>query len=496
MVRSIRFRAALGAAAAAAVIFGLGWLWFRHEIYAGRTAVAADRARADAQTIAVTSFPGDSGQPVNAAPASYLATWVAVFADGQVVTGGWNGVDAFLANGQLSLPYQPDTETVTVRLGQLQGAQGSPLEGQTVTFVSAPTDLDLAALKGGLPQARVVGVDPPPGKAQLAPKTDTVTQPPRATVYVLVSPIDATEAVASADSFLRVGVPLAVLFVAGIAWIVTGRALRPVERIRARLAEVSASQLHERVPVPRTGDELAHLARTMNATLDRLEEAVAKQQRFVADAAHELRSPLASLRNTFEVTIAYPDDADITGLAILGLRHTTRLQALTDDLLLLARLDPATAPCHQVVDLAALAEEQVAERLYLHPDGPKFVAQTTGEATVAGDEAQLARLLRNLLDNAARHARTTVTVTTQTDQQSQTILTVADDGPGIPIADRERVFQRFTRLDHARSRDTGGTGLGLAIARDIATRHRGTLTVADSPHGAKLILRLPARHST
>ncbi|GAB3136500.1 hypothetical protein GCM10027290_00340 [Micromonospora sonneratiae] len=325
----------------------------------------------------------------------------------------------------------------------------------------------------------------------------------RLTLYVFVLPWDAMNATRAFDDSLKVFLPLAVLFVAVVAWYATGRALRPVEAIRREMAEVSVHQLDRRVPVPRSGDEIEKLARTTNATLDRLERAHRRQQQFVADASHELRSPLASLRTGLEVALAHPDRVDWPRTAQRSLLDVQRLQDLTADLLLLASHD-ATAVPETLVDLAALAWEQVAERQRDSghrptadgtADGPGFRCVTDGAALVRGNSGQLDRLLRNLLDNAARHARTTVTVTVRTDDppggDPAVVLEVHDDGSGIPVAERQRVFERFTRLDDARARDSGGSGLGLTIARDVAQRHGGTLLVVDSDVGALLVTRLP-----
>jgi signal transduction histidine kinase len=494
-MRSIRFRAALAAAVAAAIVFGLGWLWLRHTVYTGHIDAAVRSARADAQTIAAMSFNGSAKPPDSTTAAAYRTTWVGVRDSGEIICGGYPGVDAFLASGQLTLPLWPST--VTTRLGELPDGQAHPLAGHTVTFVAEAADPASWSAKG-VTTARSLGTDPPasvPGKSpEDSADKDAATkkQPPRAAVYVLVSTADADEAIAQVDRSLARGLPLAVLFVALVAWLVTGHALRPVDKIRARLVEVSTHRLSERVPVPATGDELSRLATTINETLDRLDHAVTRQRRFVADAAHELRSPLTGLRSQLDVALAHPDRADWPEAAAAAVRNTKRLQALAADLLLLARLDQAPPATAQVVDLAGLVTEQVAERAHQHPDGPTVTADTTGETCVPGDPSQLERLLRNLLDNATRHATTTVTVSLRPDPPGHVILTVTDDGPGIPSTDRDRVFDRFARLDHARSRDYGGAGLGLPIARDIATAHGGTLTIGDNVHGTTFITRLPA----
>ncbi|MFC3455139.1 sensor histidine kinase [Amycolatopsis speibonae] len=312
----------------------------------------------------------------------------------------------------------------------------------------------------------------------------------RHTVYLFVLPWDTLRTLGTFDDTLRFFVPLAVLITALAAWLAAGRALRPVEAIRRELAEVSGSRLDRRVPVPPSRDEIARLATTTNATLDRLQQAYDQQERFVADASHELRSPLANLRTGLEVALTHADRADWPAVARQSLLDVQRLQRITADLLQLA-VDPAEVPAPEgVVDLADVVGEQVAERAL--ESGPAVVSDVDGPVPVSGEPVQLERLLRNLLDNAVRHARSTVTVRLRR-EAGEAVLEVLDDGPGIPVADRERVFDRFARLDDARARDAGGTGLGLTLARDIAVRHGGSLRVADGDPGARLIARLPLR---
>lgn len=314
------------------------------------------------------------------------------------------------------------------------------------------------------------------------------------TVYA-GAPLSAEQsAVGTASTVLLIGFPLLLGVVAGVTWLVTRRALRPVEGIRTEMAAITASEdLARRVPVPDTHDEVARLALTTNETLAALQASVERQRRFVADASHELRSPIASLRTQLEVGAAHPELLDLDG----AVEDTVRLQDLAADLLLLARLDagegpgtassPGTAPGPPArFDLGALAREKA--------EGRTGVTVDAGVVEAAGSRAQVGRVLTNLLDNAARHARSAVTLTV--DRQGEwAVAAVADDGDGVAEADRERIFERFVRLDEARSRDDGGAGLGLAIAREIAVRHGGTLTVGRAPAGGALFeLRLPQAH--
>ncbi|MFF7229595.1 ATP-binding protein [Streptomyces sioyaensis] len=289
------------------------------------------------------------------------------------------------------------------------------------------------------------------------------------------------DAVASVRDAMLIGLPLLLVVVAGVTWLVTRRALRPVEGIRGEMAAITAStDLSRRVPVPSSRDEIGRLARTTNETLAALELSVERQRRFVADASHELRSPIASLRTQLEVAVAHPELLDVPGAVV----DTVRLQRLAADLLLLARLDAGERPADTRVDLAAMVREETSQRVADRV--PVQIGELAG-GEVAGSRSQLARVLGNLLDNAQRHAAGVVRVAVAREGED-VALRVEDDGPGVPEGERERIFERFVRLDDARARDDGGAGLGLAIARDVAVRHGGSLAVRT---GSVFELRLP-----
>jgi signal transduction histidine kinase len=316
-----------------------------------------------------------------------------------------------------------------------------------------------------------------------------------AVVYAAVSGATESSAVAAARTAMLIGLPLLLAVVAGVTWLVTGRALRPVERIRHELAAImGSSDLSRRVPEPTAQDAIGRLARTTNQTLATLEASLEQQHRFVADASHELRNPIASLRTQLEVGAAHPALLDVPG----AVKDVARLQRLATDLLLLARLDASERLSAQArVDLGELAREQAALARTVNDsaDGSGRVPVRTGllaDVEVAGSARQLARILANLIDNAQRHAATEVVVSVRAVGDGRAVLEVADDGDGVPEDQRERIFERFVRLDDARSRDDGGTGLGLAIARDLARRHGGTLTAAArGGRGAVFTLELP-----
>ncbi|MDW3845714.1 HAMP domain-containing histidine kinase [Micromonospora sp. BRA006-A] len=296
---------------------------------------------------------------------------------------------------------------------------------------------------------------------------------------------ESTEAVAA---ILAAGLaPMLLVVGAAVFWFV-GRSLRPVEAIRRRVAGITARDLHARVPVPAARDEVAALAETMNLMLERLETAAASQRRFVADASHELRSPLATLRAGLDRLALAAVPKGHGELVELLRRETSRLGDLVADLLLLARIDERGATGRRDdVDLDDLAYTERERLAGQHPD--LIVRVDLTPVRVTGDAHDLGRALRNLADNAARHARTQVTLRVSV-CDGWGCVEVTDDGPGVPDADRERIFDRFVRLDDSRTRPEGGTGLGLAITRQVVAAHGGQVQVLPGP-GMTVRIRLP-----
>lgn len=299
---------------------------------------------------------------------------------------------------------------------------------------------------------------------------------------------DTLDAVAAV---LASGLPVLVLVVALTTWIVTGRSLRPVEAIRTEVTAITNAQLDRRVPEPAGDDEVARLARTMNAMLARLETSQDRQRRFISDASHELRSPIATIRHELETLLANPERVDMIDIARGLLDEDLRMQALVEDLLVLAHSDEGTlAVNRRAVDLDDIL---LAEAARLRNRGTVRVnASGISGGQVQGDPAQLSRMVRNLVDNAERHANGVVELSVG-ERDGGVVLTVSDDGPGIPAEERTRVFERFTRLDDARARGTGGYGLGLAIVHEVVTAHGGIVIVDDTPGGgARLVVELPS----
>jgi signal transduction histidine kinase len=279
---------------------------------------------------------------------------------------------------------------------------------------------------------------------------------------------------------LIIGVPALLVLACGTVWLVTGRALRPVEQIRGAVTAITSADPSQRVPEPGTDDEIGRLARTMNDMLARLEDAAARQRRFVADASHELRSPLTAIRTGLEVGLSHPDRAPWPQIAHRAVRQSQRLEDLIAELLVLAKADAyQLAARRQPVDLAALLADLAAATPA--PGISIDLSVPAGTATT-GNPEDLSRMFRNLLDNAVRYARHRVLITAAAGPEG-IVVEIADDGPGIPEEERERVFGRFVRLDASREKASRSAGLGLAIAREIATAHGATIVLTEAPGG-------------
>ncbi len=314
------------------------------------------------------------------------------------------------------------------------------------------------------------------------------------TVVVVSSVGEIEEVIRRLSVALAVGLPILLAMLAGIVLALTRYTLRTVERLRRQVAAITATDLHLRVQPPPARDQVRALAETMNELLGRLEAAANAQRRFVADAAHELRSPLAALHAQLEVNLLHPDAARLADRLPGMLEDTARLARLVDDLLALARLDETSRPHRrELVDLDEVVFTQVAQLRAAGGSAARVTLSTAGvsAALVSGDADLLSRVVRNLLDNAVRYAGSRVEVSLTT-HAGQVELVVADDGPGIPAEAAARVFRRFERLQDSRARDTGGSGLGLAIVHDAVLSTGGSVVVAPSERGARLVVRLPS----
>jgi signal transduction histidine kinase len=401
--------------------------------------------------------------------------------------------------GQVALGNPPRTVVPTtggVYAVQVVDSRDVLMSATQGTAAQANSWIDASQLRT-VRSGRAIEVQSPTSNAQLR----VIGRPVGSkTVLVYTDVTRVEDSVRVLEEAALIGGPLAVLLMGAATYVVVALTLRSVAALRHGAADITAAGLAEqRLPVPTAMDEIHRLAVTLNAMLDRIDSATSRQRTFVGDAAHELRSPLASLRVQLEVGQRLGPEADWKGLLDDVLVDVDRLERLVDDLLSLARLDEAGAATRrEPVDLGQLAEQVVAG--YAHARVP--VSASTAPLTVDGDPDALRRVLVNLVDNAIRYAETAVTVTVQAGDRKGgpvAIVTVVDDGPGIPEAERSRVFDRFYRLQESRSRETGGTGLGLPIVRDIVRNHGGRVRLADRAdgrHGLRAVVLLPIRATT
>jgi signal transduction histidine kinase len=390
--------------------------------------------------------------------------------------------------------------------GNLPRVVHEPNEDDIVQVVNADRRVISGTLRGGTtpvtsfvpsgttPAVRTVPDVPDDGLERdgyrvWAMRADTGTGP--VTVYVGTSLETVTDTMATVRRALLIGGAALLLLLVVATLALLERALRPVERIRAQVADISGGALGLRVPVPESDDEIARLAQTMNAMLDRLEAASDGQRQFVADASHELQSPLASFRAQLEVSLAHPELTDWPETGRMLAEDSARLERLVRDLLFLAREDHGQLAPHSPVDLDDIVLDEAA-RLRIHC---AVRIDTTGvsAAPVLGNRGDLARLVRNLVDNAVAHAVSVVRLTLST-ADGEVCLVVGDDGPGVPQDEQNRLFDRFYRSDGARGRAEGGTGLGLAIAQAIAEEHAGRITIENALVGARFVVVLPTQH--
>jgi signal transduction histidine kinase len=297
---------------------------------------------------------------------------------------------------------------------------------------------------------------------------------------------EAVEATARTVALLLAGgAPIIVAVAAAASYWLVRRSLQSVDAIRSRVAEISTSELSERVPVPSSRDAISALAVTMNEMLARIEAGHRTQQRFVGDASHELRSPLATIISGLEVAEAHPEllDAELAVNTLLPEAH--RMHALIEDLLLLARADERSLVLRrEQVHLGDLAEVEAAR---VRRDAGCTIHTDISPVRLIGDPAAVSRVIRNIVDNAVRHAKSCVDIHVGR-RDSTAVLTISDDGPGIAPAERARVFGRFMRVDSDRSRSGGGTGLGLAIVAEVVAAHGGKVDIDDRPGGGTTMI--------
>jgi signal transduction histidine kinase len=440
--RSVRARSTLLATAVVTAALVVGALLLVGTLSSSLTRASDDQSRARAAELAAQASSGDLPAVVAGVGDDSLAQVVG--ADGQVLAASAN-----IAGRPAVSDFRPAGEVPVVRT-----MRDLPDDQET-------EDYRIWALR-------------------------TTTPDGDAVVYVGPSLEAAQEVVGRLTRSLLLGLPFLVAVLAMALWAVVGRALRPVEAIRAEVATLSAHDLSRRVPVPDTGDEVAALATTMNAMLTRLEDADRQQREFVGNASHDLQSPLTAFRTELEVALTHPDAADWTATARSLLGESDRMEALVRDLLFLARADDATAlPEPRLLDLDDVVREEVDR---LRPTSALDVRTELTAAPVRGRREDLSRMVRNLLANAVTHAASRVEVSLLWDGDD-VVLAVEDDGAGVPAEHRDRVFERFYRGDSARARSAVGTGLGLAIVRSVAEAGGGSVRLLG---GSRFEVRLPS----
>jgi signal transduction histidine kinase len=392
-------------------------------------------------------------------------------------------VAALIDQNRLPSPVPVAPGTLTIQVLDASGRITNVSPGADRLVPMLPPAQAVAAARSG--QARTLA-GPPLGMPSLI-RVLAVGAAGHHVVIAAVSYAEVRDSLATLAKVLAIGTPLLFGLLALATWLLTGYTLRPIAALRRGAAEVTGTGVPRALPVPPARDEVRSLAVTLNDMLSRLAEAQQRQRDLVSDTAHELRSPIASIRAQLEVALDHPDGLDWTETARDVHADTLRLARLTEDLLLLARLDGQPLR-RKPTDLAAVCESVAAR--YATARVP-VRTEAEGSYVVAGDQDALARLLVNLLDNAVRHAASRVCVSVRADG-GWAVLTVTDDGPGIAPEDAERAFGRFARLDDARSRaGEEGAGLGLAIVKSTAEAHGGSVSLADAGPGLRAVVRLP-----
>ncbi len=384
----------------------------------------------------------------------------------------------------LALPLDPTLQSGLVQVlrnGKLLG-QSKPLKDERVPPLWLPGDPQVQqnsyVFAGQAQDVHVVAVPVTTGSKV------------KATVVVVTSLDQYDSSLADVRKTLEIGMPILLAVVGIICWAIVGRALRPIEALRREVTEIATTPGPLRIAEPGTGDEVGRLARTLNSMLDRIEAASARERRFVSDASHELRSPIANIRTEIEVALHHPEFADWPTVAHDVLAENDRMGRLVQELLLLARADEGSLlPTSGATDLGEVAE---AADTPVTEFGPQIFVSTVF-APVAVPPIYLERIVANLVGNARRFAVSRIDVTVSR-EGPYAVLRVRDDGPGIPKAERKRIFERFVRLDEARDRGDGGFGLGLAIVADLCRAYGGHIEVGDAAPGAVFTLRFPLVH--
>lgn len=373
------------------------------------------------------------------------------------------------------------------QLPRLQGEQVTRLYDATGALLSTdPTGLenppstpdDVAAALRGTTTIRSIAQ----GETSVRLLTMPLPRPPGGVLQVGLSEDDNRDAVQQLITIILTLTPLTVLVTAAVGLFLARRALVPVDRITQATRRIEASDLHLRLPEPKTDDEIGRLARTLNALIARLEAAFQRQRQFTADASHELRTPLTVMQGELDVTLNHPRTAADYRATLVSVREEVgQLRVLVADLLALARSDDGVAPPATPVDLARVATGVCTALRPLAAEREQTLLLTTNPAIVQGTASDLERLLRNLVENAIRYTPQGGRITVSVEQAGETVaMRVADTGLGITPDALPHIFERFYRADSARTRGANSSGLGLALAQAIARRHGGGISVTST----------------
>ncbi|MCU1533007.1 MAG: hypothetical protein JWO49_2578, partial [Arthrobacter sp.] len=300
---------------------------------------------------------------------------------------------------------------------------------------------------------------------------------------VVAAPVQLLAETLSTVSWFLLGATPLLLLVVGISvWRLVGRSLQQVETIRRQVSHIDGARLDERVDVPLTHDEIESLALTMNKMLERLQSSDREQRRFISDASHELRSPLAALRAGVEVAAADPSGETWHGMTDILFEETSRMHYLVEDLLALAKANDGGFRLNEEdIDLDDVLDRETRR---LRSTSTHLITADLAPVRISGDALRVGQVLRNVLDNADRYAFSRIRISLNPGEGGDgAVITVDNDGDPVPEADRQRIFERFVRLNGSRSRDSGGSGLGLAIAAGIMAAHHGSIRATESPLG-------------
>ncbi|MDA8026460.1 MAG: ATP-binding protein [Actinomycetota bacterium] len=495
-LRSVRWRTTIAAVLVVSIALFVAGLFLVKNVIDVFNQGALNLARAEISTASVLLKGREIVNPLPA-PRGDLGVQV-VDAQGKVVasTANFAGLTPIVPiTNSTSQVTMLSTSNLSVLRGRFKGDFNGVLVGERLPISADGLQVvHIDDITGKLPTG-----DPSETRIDASPPTNnnqgSIASQPTVFVLVWASLSSREQSTHTISTSLLILFPLLIIFVGLLSYLLTGAALRPVRKIRSEVDDISGSNLHRRVFEPSTDDEIEALAHTMNQMLDRIESSTERQRQFVSDASHELRTPIATIRAELEIALIHPEATEIPIALNAALEEADRMARIVSDLLTLAKMDEgALKPKFETVDLDELILGEV-RRLRLHKNVE--VLTNIAAARISADGDQILRVIRNLLENAARHCASSVSIAMRrvlVESVDFIEVSICDDGPGIPIEIRKKVFERFHRAEQDRARLTGGSGLGLSIVAGLVEAHHGTIEVSDEVGellGAHFILRLP-----